>query len=153
MASASSSYPAARVRVASSHDADRLETFFEHAWPDRQDGTDAWLERGGALLLEDDDGVIACALCWLERRTGWQIEGMATRPDARGQGYGRWLMTKVEALAIRANVPLLTLDLREPAFVRYYQRMGYRVAEQQGETLTLAKNVGGTWQTQLEPAP
>ncbi|CAN5830027.1 hypothetical protein BH23DEI1_BH23DEI1_05150 [soil metagenome] len=91
-------------------------------------------------------------LPWREADGGWQVERVATDPSERGQGYGRWLMTKVEALAIKANVPYLWLRLPGGADdddqLPYYARMGYVVQDDAvAEGLTLRKKVGGVWQT------
>jgi hypothetical protein len=57
-------------------------------------------------------------------------------------------MTKVEALAIRTNIPTLTLVLDEVRedLLAYYQRMGYSVVMQDKRSATLSKRVGGIWQ-------
>ena len=76
-------------------------------------------------------------------------------PEERAQGFGRWLMTKLEALAIQRNVPTLHLHLGEAQrdLLPYYRRMGYRVesktveGEAEGDGV-LSKRVGGTWQYQ-----
>jgi hypothetical protein len=62
-------------------------------------------------------------------------------------GYGRWLLTKVEALAIQRNVAMLRVRLPEDQhhLEQYYLRMGY-TREADGSHVTLAKQVGGMWQ-------
>ena len=107
-----------------------------------------WLEHGGGLILEDAFGQMLCAIRWREGDEGWQVDRIATLPEARGRSYGRWLMTKVEALAIRRNIPTLKLQLDETRddLLQYYQRMGYRMESQDAETCLLTKRVGGTWQ-------
>lgn len=144
-------YEAARLRWATLQDVDRLVDLFSKARPD---GTATraemlgWLEQGGSLLLEDGEGTLLCALRWREEGDGWRVDRVATLPGERGQGYGRWLMTKVEALAIRYNVPQLVLTLDQDDLVPYYRRMGYRVAEESASAWHLHKRVGGTWQVQ-----
>ncbi len=112
-----------------------------------------WLEGGGALVLENAEGKMLCALRWREelntdQQDGWRVDRVATIPEARSQGFGRWLMTKVEALAIRNNIPTLTLTLDETRddLLHYYQRMGYSVVSQSQKSIVLSKRVGGTWQ-------
>lgn len=144
-------YEAARLRWASEADAERLGDLFRQARPELDEDAasmQAWLEHGGAALLEDAHGRLLCALRWREQGGGWRVDPVATLPEAQGQGFGRWLMTKVEALAIRRNVPTLTLTLAERTSVPYYQRMGYREADRDEDGVTLAKRVGGTWQRQ-----
>jgi GNAT superfamily N-acetyltransferase len=105
-----------------------------------------WLEHGGALFLESSTGELLSALRWREQGEGWLVDRIATLPEERGQGFGRWLMTKVEALAIRNNIPSLTLKLIGPELLAYYRRLGYRLTKEEGEIITLCKQVGGVWQ-------
>lgn len=143
-------YEAARLRLAEFRDIDKLVALYNRA-RDQADETPesmrTWLEQGGALVLENSAGEMLCALRWRECPEGWQLDPIATRPDARGQGYGRWLMTKVEALAIRNNIPTLSLTLREvrDELIAYYRRMGY-TPDRQDNGVQLKKRVGGTWQ-------
>lgn len=146
-------YEAARLRPADLSDTARLVVLYNLARPEAAPETAAsmadWLEHGGALLLETPDARALCALRWRETDEGWRVDRIATLPEARSQGYGRWLMTKVEALAIRANIPTLNLQLEDarPELSQYYERMGYRVVGGDGGAVTLNKRVGGTWQT------
>ena len=151
-----SAYEAARLRWAGEADADRLSSLWERAHASETDGDapeDAatmrdWLEHGGALMLEDDTGRTLCALRWRWDEDGWRVDRIATLPHARGQGFGRWLMTKVEALAIKRNVPTLTLTLHQEDLLPYYRRMGYSETGREDDAVTLVKRVGGTWQRQ-----
>jgi GNAT superfamily N-acetyltransferase len=103
-----------------------------------------WLALNSALLVEEEgDGVVA-ALRYAEEGDGWRVEPIVTHPDHRGQAYGRWLMTKVEADAIRTNVPCLMLTLTDPSVLPYYHRLGYRPTGE--DPLELSKRVGGVWQ-------
>ena len=145
-------YEAARLRQATLQDVHKLVRLFEQARASDTASlvTDvrAWLEHGGALVLENASGDLLCALCWREDGAGWQLDRIATLPEARGQGYGRWLMTKVEALAIRANIPTLCLSLddKRDDLLAYYGRMGYASVREHGGRIELEKRVGGMWQ-------
>ena len=146
-------YEAARLRWARIRDAGRLTALWQRAYPAAPEHESAmcpWLEHGGALVLEDRNGALLAALRWRETSHGWEVDRVATDPEHRGQGYGRWLMTKVEAAAIRANVPHLTLslpsDTPEPQLA-YYARMGYVETRREANRIDLHKRVGGTWQT------
>ncbi len=147
-------YEAARLRWAGEQDAERLAALWRAAHEAEDPGAAAedaaamlgWLEHGGALMLEDENGRPLCAVRWRWSDDGWRVDRIATLPEARGQGFGRWLMTKLEALAIKRNVPTLTLTLARPELVPYYRRMGYREDGRAGETAVLVKQVGGTWQ-------
>jgi GNAT superfamily N-acetyltransferase len=147
-------YEAARLRWASTADAPRLALLWRLAYPDdlvSAADMAGWLDHGGALTLQDGTGRILAAMRWREEGSGWRVDRVATRPEERGQGYGRWLATKVEALAIRQNVPHLLLELPcgDVEQVAYYLRLGYEVVPDAAETSprTLRKVVGGTWQT------
>ncbi len=148
-------YEAAHLRSAEFKDISELLELYKVALgkAESEEALMGWLEGGGAFVLENANGKMLCALRWREEansegQDGWRVDRVATIPEARGQGFGRWLMTKVEALAIRTNIPTLTLTLDEVRddLLAYYQRMGYEVVEQQASRVTLSKRVGGTWQ-------
>lgn len=143
-------YEAAHLRSAEFKDIPELLGLYKVALgkAEGEEELISWLERGGAFVLEDAEGKMLCALRWREEGDGWRVDRVATIPAARGQGFGRWLMTKVEALAIRTNIPTLTLQLDEVRedLLLYYQRMGYSVVVQDQRSATLSKRVGGIWQ-------
>lgn len=154
-------YEAARLRWAGEVDAARLAELWRasRAADGRPEAGETepemrrWLEHGGAVLLEDDTGAALCAVRWRWADDGgWRVDPIATLEEARGRGFGRWLMTKLEALAIKRNVPTLTLDLERSELLPYYRRLGYREihadAHENGAPSTLVKQVGGTWQRQ-----
>lgn len=144
-------YEAAKLRWAGLADLPALTTLYHKARQDEQElpgDMAGWLDRGGGLVLQESDGTLLCALRWREAGDGWEVDRIATLPQARGQNYGRWLMTKLEALAIRSNIATLSLTLTSPDedLLGYYQRMGYQVTEQSGARVALQKRVGGVWQ-------
>ena len=144
-------YEAARLRAVSLRDTDKLVALYQKARKGREETRQdmlSWLEHGGGLLLETQNADFLCAIRWRESGSGWQVDRIATLPEARGLGYGRWLMTKLEALAIRNNIPCLTLTLDEARenLTSYYTRMGYRVVEEHADEVVLDKRVGGMWQ-------
>ena len=147
-------YEAARLRSAGLADVAALAALYQRAWPEAGETRETvqdWLEQGGALVLEDAQGTLVCALRWREAENGWRVDRVATLPEERAQGFGRWLMTKLEALAIQRNIPTLHLHLSEAQadLLPYYRRMGYRTAKSEGESDgILSKRVGGTWQYQ-----
>ncbi len=145
----------ARLRWAGLDDVPALCVLFHAARPDQtfeEAEMAGWLEHGGAIVLEASGRPLA-ALRWREEGPGWRVDPVASLPEERGKGYGRWLMTKVEALAIRTNIPTLTLDLPSADDLPYYRRMGYRLLRADGgeaASATMVKRVGGTWQVQEE---
>ena len=151
-------YQTARLRWAQTRDAEPLAQLWQLAYPDTPEDVasmQAWFEHGGALVLEDRAGGLLAALRWRETTSGWEVDRVATMPGHRGQGYGRWLMTNLEAAAIRANVPRLHLLLprdARPEQLAYYARIGYQATDDGGEQLRLEKRVGGTWQTKAPGA-
>ncbi len=138
-----------RLREATVADAAKLAELWSRARPGA--GVSAaqlkqWLECGRAVLVEDAEGDVLAALRFRAEDDGWRVEPIVTDPDQRGQGFGRWLMTMLEADAIKANVAFLAIALDEPSTLSYYRRLGYR---QDGDSeLQLRKRVGGVWQRQ-----
>lgn len=145
----------ARLRWAGLADLDALCAVYRAARPERAGATDdaeemaAWLEHGGAILLEAGGEAIA-ALRWREESGGWRVDPAADPSGEPEGGYERWLITKVEALAIRANIPTLTVQLSSPDALPTYRRMGYRLLAPESDDPTMVKRVGGTWQIQEE---
>lgn len=139
-----------RPCLATLADAPALLELFDRARPyepETLEGMRAWLEHGGALFFVDETGAPLSALRWREEAGGWRVDRLATLEGARGRGYGRWLMTLVEAKAIRHNVPLLILTLTREELLPYYRRLGYQEQQRDPAGITLVKRVGGTWQT------
>lgn len=142
---------ALKLHAATYSDAAALATLYQRAWddPGEDEATvQGWLEGGGALAFVCE-GTFVCALRWRETPYGWEVGRLATLPGYRGQGFGRWLMTRLEALAIQHNIPelQLTLDGAHAELLPYYRRMGYRPCSPE-TPLTLCKRVGGVWQRQ-----
>ena len=141
----------AQLRAAIYADAGALTKLYQAAWNDpHEDETSVqgWLEGGGALTFVCD-GTFISALRWREAPYGWEVGRLATLPAYRGQGFGRWLTTHLEALAIQHNIPELRLMLTDSQtdLLPYYTRMGYRPREVEAP-LALSKRVGGVWQRQ-----
>ena len=101
------------------------------------------IEHGGALYFEDEHGPVS-VLAWQESPAGWELLPAGLREDQDDDGYERWLLTQVEALAIRLNVPRLCLQLDDDADLNWYRRMGYQPESARSRRLT--RKVGGTWQ-------
>ena len=118
-----------------------------------EESMEAWLELGGAMLLELKNGNILGAVRWEDKSDGWQLDPIATLPAYRQRGIGRWLLTVVESLAIKRNIASLRLDLNseQQEALPYYQRLGYSNQPNGDATVIhLHKRVGGIWQMQNE---
>ena len=142
--------PAAKLHNATYADAGALTQLYRAACDEGEEErvVQGWLEGGGALSFAIDRTIV-CALRWRETTYGWEVGRLATLPGYRGQGFGRWLMTRLEALAIQHNIPelQLTLGVTQADLLPYYTRMGYRACSPDAP-LTLCKRVGGVWQRQ-----
>lgn len=151
-------YQATKLRWATLADGDRLQQLFSAAHGQQYDAGETmtdWLEHGGALLLEDQRGTALCGLRWRDAADrGWLLDRIATLPEARDLGFGRWLMTKVEALAIRYNIPSLTVTLNGSDELGYYRRLGYSELQDSAGNgaIKVSKRVGGMWQMQGDQA-
>jgi GNAT superfamily N-acetyltransferase len=65
-------------------------------------------------------------------RPGIYLEDLFVRPEARGHGVGRALLTRLAALAVERGCGRLewsVLDWNEPA-IGFYERMGARVMDE-----------------------
>lgn len=134
--------PSARLRRAELNDAPSLAALFEASETEML----AWLETGGALLVENGGRRPVAAVRWQPESSGWRVEPPVMEPCDQEQAYDRWLMTKLEALAIKGNVPKLDVELADPQQVPYFQRLGYRPSP--NGTELWSKRVGGVWQRQ-----
>ncbi len=138
---------AAKVRFAGLTDAANIAQLMREfkSKPTTPEEVTSSLEQGGALLLEDRSGNLLCVLMWLETIEGWTLQQPAVLEAYRNQELDRWVLTKLEALAIQRNVPVLKMHLEDKTLLPYYKRMGYGLEEK--DSLSLSKRVGGTWQT------
>ena len=140
-----------KLHSATDDDAAALAELYRTAWndPDEDEArVQLWLGDGGVLSFVCA-GTFLSALRWREAPYGWEVGRLATLPEYRGQGFGRWLTTRLEALAIQHNIPELRLTLtdEQTELLPYYTRMGYHAADPE-TPLSLSKRVGGVWQRQ-----
>ena len=134
--------PTARLRRAELSDAGSLAELYCASEPEMQ----AWLETGGALLVENGKARPVAAVRWQPQAHGWRLEPPVMEHSDVEQAYDRWLLTKLEALAIKGNVARLDVALADPQQAPYFQRLGYRPATDDEELWS--KRVGGVWQRQ-----
>ena len=137
------SLPRMRLRRASIADADKLAALAAGAGtPDARQLSER-IEHGGALYYEADQGPLSL-ISWRDVAGGWDLAECSAVGGEDVQGHTRWLMTEVEALAIRLNVPRLSVTPSDEDGAARYRRMGYEPdADNSGR---LSKRVGGQWQ-------
>ncbi|MFV0296635.1 MAG: GNAT family N-acetyltransferase [Hyphomicrobiaceae bacterium] len=98
-------------------------------------------ERTGEILIAEHDGSIAGCIVWYpdmaspslhdEARPRAQISGFIVRPEYRGSGIGKALMTEVETRARKRGLQRMSLnvvDWNEPARA-LYERIGFEPME------------------------
>ena len=80
--------------------------------------------RAWCLLAEDDSGEVVGLALWFFNFSTWQgrhgvyLEDLFVRPEARGAGHGRALLTELARIAVDndcARVEWAVLDWNEPA--------------------------------------
>lgn len=91
-----------------------------------------------AMAADEAEGVIAVAayrgasivavglIAPSPEREGWRIRGMATVPEARGQGAGSAVLTELLRRAVTAGAGRVWCNARTPAR-RFYERAGFAV--------------------------
>jgi GNAT superfamily N-acetyltransferase len=81
-----------------------------------------------AFFLRDENGEIAGGVSGNHGTFGWlYVSTLWVREDLRGRGFGRELMKRIEAEAVRhgcKNVFLNTMSFQAPEF---YEKLGYTV--------------------------
>ncbi len=137
--------PRLHVKRASLGDAPRLAGLLRTREGEQLTGAQLsdCIEHGGALYFEDEHGPVS-VLAWQESPAGWDLLPAGLREDQDDDGHERWLLTQVEALAIRLNVPRLSLEPLEGTDPGWYRRMGYE--QESTRSPRLVRKVGGTWQ-------
>lgn len=140
------SLPRVRLRRASMADAPRLARLTGSCQESpalTEEQMSSCIEHGGALFYEADSGPVSM-ITWQESPGGWDLKNYSTTTDDDDLGHTRWLMTQVEALAIRLNVPRLSVSSLNTGDLTCYRRMGYEPDATDPERLS--KRVGGQWQ-------
>ena len=79
------------------------------------------------LIGEVDGQVRASAMVGFDGHRGW-VYYLAVDPALQGQGYGRMLMARAEALLIERGCPKINLLVREgnDAVLAFYDELGYK---------------------------
>lgn len=138
------SLPRMRLCRASIADADKLAALAAGGTeaPDARQLSER-IEHGGALYYEADQGPLSL-ISWRDVAGGWDLAECTAVEGEDVLGHTRWLMTEVEALAIRLNVPRLSVTPVDEEGAARFRRMGYEPdADHSGR---LSKRVGGQWQ-------
>ena len=99
-------------------------------WNDPRRDIARKLEVQRELFLVGESGgkLVAVAMAGYEGHRGW-VNYLAVDPSARGQGYGRIMMTEIERLLEARGCPKLSLQVRadNSAAVDFYRALGYEV--------------------------
>ncbi|MFD1587133.1 GNAT family N-acetyltransferase [Halorientalis brevis] len=135
--------PASDVRVAAT-ESDRAAAFrVRHAVFVEEQGVDESLEYDGKdddavhfLASEEGTAIGAARLRELDDETG-KVERVAVREAHRGNGWGRDLVTAVEAEARRRGLSTLVLHA-QTAVESFYHRLGYRTVSEEFEEAGIA---------------
>lgn len=90
------------------------------------------------LVGEVDGQLVASAMAGYDGHRGW-VNYLAVVPDAQGLGYGRALMTYIEAALLARGCPKLNLQVRSSntAVLAFYRQLGYV----QDEAVSLGKRL------------
>ena len=90
------------------------------------------------LVGEADGRLVASAMAGYDGHRGW-VNYLAVVPDAQGLGYGRALMTHIEAALLARGCPKLNLQVRSSntAVLAFYRQLGYA----QDEAVSLGKRL------------
>ena len=78
------------------------------------------------LMVDDKEEAVATGRLQLNNDDEGQIRSMAVRTDRQGQGLGKAMMKKIEAVATERRLRRIVLDARQEA-VGFYEKMGYKV--------------------------
>jgi ribosomal protein S18 acetylase RimI-like enzyme len=80
------------------------------------------------LVGEQDGTLIASAMGGYDGHRGW-VNYLAVDPPSRGLGFGRALMTGIEARLLQLGCPKINLQIRgdNRAALEFYAALGYAV--------------------------
>jgi ribosomal protein S18 acetylase RimI-like enzyme len=96
-----------------------------------------------------DDELVAVGLIGPEGQPGdWRVRGMATRPDARGQGAGTQVLDALVQHAIAHGAKRIWCNARVRA-LNLYQRAGFAIASEEFEP----PDIGPHYRMELTVAP
>ena len=99
--------------------------------------------RGAFLVAYDGPNPVGCGAVRLIEPATAEIKRMYVRPDARGRGFGRSVLTALEAEARAIGVTRLLLETgtRQPEAIALYSRSGFILTEPFGEYRASPLNV------------
>jgi predicted GNAT family N-acyltransferase len=93
----------------------------------RQSTKDEWEDQSiHILMLDDNDGAIACGRLQLNSKEEGQIRSMSVKTDMQGRGLGKKIIEWLESKAKELQMKRIILDARENA-VTFYESCGYKV--------------------------
>lgn len=79
------------------------------------------------FVAKIDDKSVGCGGIQLQAPGYAEIKRMYVRPDMRGKGIGKQIVSEIEAFAKQANVRTLRLETgaHQPEAIHMYQKLGY----------------------------
>jgi putative acetyltransferase len=87
------------------------------------------------LVMRDTDAAIGCGALLRDPRGWCEVKRMYVRPDRRGEGIGKRVLTQLEAVARGAGLPLLRLETgtRNADALALYRGAGFVECEAFGD--------------------
>lgn len=79
------------------------------------------------FVAKTDDKPVGCGGIQLQAPGYAELKRMYVRPNVRGKGIGKQILSQIEAFAKRSNVHTLRLEtgVYQPAAIHLYQNLGY----------------------------
>jgi putative acetyltransferase len=87
------------------------------------------------LVVRAGDDAVGCGAILRDRRGWGEIKRMYVRPDARGHGIGRRVLSELEAIARKCTLPLLRLEtgIHNTEALALYRRAGFGARDAFGD--------------------
>ncbi len=79
------------------------------------------------FVAKTNNKPVGCGAIQLQAPGYAEVKRMYVRPDMRGKGIGKQIVSQIEAFAKQANVRTLRLEtgVYQPAAIHLYQKLGY----------------------------
>ena len=79
------------------------------------------------LVVRDGSAAVGCGAVLHDPRGWGEVKRMYVRPDQRGRGIGRRVLTEIEAIARASDLPMLRLEtgIHNTEALALYRRAGF----------------------------